>query len=86
MRTFLWIVIATLLAILGLALAGVRPSSAQQQPVPVLKKTKASGPDWSSGHMIGRPAQGWQRFKGATSCTQTGNRLVCDNGYQQSVR
>jgi hypothetical protein len=30
---------------------------------------------------------GWQRFKGATQCTQTPDGVLsCDNGYTQRVR
>jgi len=65
------------------------PALSQTTPTPIQKK----GPQWTA------PVQGtpvmrsrltggsnWQRFQGATRCTQEGNLLTCDNGYKQTLR
>jgi len=84
------IVLILLVAVLIIAQkAGIAAQAQQPTPTPVQKR----GPVWTAPQQ-GTPVMrqqrqqyiNWQRFQGATRCTQEGNLLTCDNGYTQRVR
>ena len=83
------IVLILLVAVLIIAQkAGIAAEA--QTPTPIQSKQRTIKP-------VSAPAQqppstrrmqftNWQRFQGATQCTQEGNLLTCDNGYRQTLR
>jgi hypothetical protein len=65
---------------------GYMEANAQQQPVPTLKPSRITADYQRLTAQPRTPIRGWQVFKGATECVQTGGKLTCDNGYSMQVR
>jgi|SRR5215475_11692972 len=84
------IVLILLVAVLIIAQKAGIAAEAQQTPTPVQKRTAPAwtAPTQTTPVMRPRPQLygNWQRFQGATQCTQEGNLLTCDNGYKQTLR
>ena len=84
-KNFLYVLLLLVAIIVIVMHAGIVNA---QQPTPLPKQTRNEAQPLPPVKY--RPARvatgGWQRFQGATRCEQTGNTLVCDNGYRQTTR
>jgi|SRR5215470_6933081 len=80
------IVLILLVAVLVIAQkAGIAAEAQTPTPIQTKQRTMAT-PVQQVPRTRTMQYGNWQRFQGATQCTQEGNLLTCDNGYKQTLR